>query len=369
MKRFITTAIALLAVNAYAEYNPNTPIIVQRAKAAVVYIELFDANLNKVGQATGWVARSHAGYEVVTNAHVVDKYEMRMTTLLGRRLYFDRWDGFNELADISIMRIKDDLQEPLANIALPISPGTADEGEHILVIGNPEDVTGTVSDGMVSAVRSQEFLITAPISPGSSGSPVLNDQGEVVGMVKAFFREGQNLNLCAPLGTIVGMLNAAGTEDQVDIRIDREISPPLSDTKLSWYSSSAKEAITDLVSTFLVYLENGKINPRHFAATVGQWYDKHQVSFNEIMLAMLKEKRRWMQEHTDYDFKHAHFTLLHNNGDYRNMRFDIPFTWTGIDRKGHTITKSDVIHVVIYESGARNGWYIEAVYNGDQGNW
>jgi hypothetical protein len=41
------------------------------------------------------------------------------------------------------------------------------EGEHILVIGNPEGMTGTVSDGMVSANRDDEFQISAPISAGS----------------------------------------------------------------------------------------------------------------------------------------------------------------------------------------------------------
>jgi serine protease Do len=58
------------------------------------------------------------------------------------------------------------------------------EGQKVLVIGNPEGLQGTVSDGIVSAFRENRtyIQITAPISPGSSGSPVLDESGQVIGM-------------------------------------------------------------------------------------------------------------------------------------------------------------------------------------------
>ena len=70
------------------------------------------------------------------------------------------------------------------------------EGQKILVIGNPEGLQGTVSDGIVSAFRDNRtyIQITAPISPGSSGSPVLDEAGQVIGMATLVFREGQSLN-------------------------------------------------------------------------------------------------------------------------------------------------------------------------------
>jgi hypothetical protein len=56
-------------------------------------------------------------------------------------------------------------------------------GETVLVIGNPEGLQGTVSNGIISAFReSRSYIqITAPVSPGSSGSPVLDDTGQVIG--------------------------------------------------------------------------------------------------------------------------------------------------------------------------------------------
>jgi tetratricopeptide (TPR) repeat protein len=72
------------------------------------------------------------------------------------------------------------------------------EGQSVLVIGNPEGLEGTVSTGIISAFReNRSFIqITAPISPGSSGSPVIDaDSGEVIGIATWAHKEGQNLNL------------------------------------------------------------------------------------------------------------------------------------------------------------------------------
>jgi tetratricopeptide (TPR) repeat protein len=75
-----------------------------------------------------------------------------------------------------------------------------EEGEKIFVIGNPLKLEGSVSDGIVSAVRELPNIgkiiqITAPISHGNSGSPVFNLKGEVVGVVTIKVTNGQNINL------------------------------------------------------------------------------------------------------------------------------------------------------------------------------
>ena len=66
----------------------------------------------------------------------------------------------------------------------------------MIVIGNPTGLTGTVSDGIISAFLENRSLIqiTAPISPGSSGSPVMDEDGQVIGVATLQIVEGQNLN-------------------------------------------------------------------------------------------------------------------------------------------------------------------------------
>jgi len=75
-----------------------------------------------------------------------------------------------------------------------------DEGESIFVIGNPLKLEGSVTDGIVSAVREvpnvgKIIQITAPISHGNSGSPVFNLKGQVIGVVTVKVTNGQNINL------------------------------------------------------------------------------------------------------------------------------------------------------------------------------
>jgi len=71
------------------------------------------------------------------------------------------------------------------------------KGSDIFVIGNPKGFESTVSKGIVSAIREDEnkiIQISAPISPGSSGSPIMDMNGNVFAMATYQLKEGQNLN-------------------------------------------------------------------------------------------------------------------------------------------------------------------------------
>jgi tetratricopeptide (TPR) repeat protein len=88
-------------------------------------------------------------------------------------------------------------------IPLPVSPAAPRVGEKVVVIGSPLGLDQTVSDGIVSAIREipkfgKIIQMTAPISPGSSGSPVLNMKGEVIGVATFLLLAGQNLNFSVP---------------------------------------------------------------------------------------------------------------------------------------------------------------------------
>jgi hypothetical protein len=88
---------------------------------------------------------------------------------------------------------------------LTLGPSSgAVEGQHVLVIGNPEGLEGTVSDGIISAFRENRswIQITAPISRGSGGSPVLDGFGQVIGIATILFKDGQNLNFAISSETI-----------------------------------------------------------------------------------------------------------------------------------------------------------------------
>ena len=92
-------------------------------------------------------------------------------------------------------------------VPLPIVRAVPQEGEFVVVVGNPYGLEGSVSNGIVSAVREipgygKIIQITAPISPGSSGSPVVNMLGQVIGVATLQAAEGQSLNFAVPADRI-----------------------------------------------------------------------------------------------------------------------------------------------------------------------
>jgi S1-C subfamily serine protease len=101
---------------------------------------------------------------------------------------------------------------------LTLAPdGSAEAGTRIAVIGSPLGLEGTLTEGIVSARRNlpkekrDVLQISAPISQGSSGSPVLDSQGRVVGVASFLLQDGQSLNFASPsekLRRLLGQTNS-----------------------------------------------------------------------------------------------------------------------------------------------------------------
>lgn len=174
------------------------PELVKRIKPSAVAIETFDARDNTLARGSGFFI---AADRVITNRHVIERASRVEIHLLNGKKYTVRGvlavDGEGDLALLQV-----DVPRELA-IPLPIVRAVPQEGESIVVIGNPYGLEGSVSNGIVSAVREisgygKIIQITASISPGSSGSPVVNMAGQVIGVATLQAAEGQNLNFAVP---------------------------------------------------------------------------------------------------------------------------------------------------------------------------
>jgi S1-C subfamily serine protease len=162
---------------------------------------------------------------ITTNYHVVKDAASITVRIIGDDTIFAfRWevgwiDGENDLALLkpttskpeSILMIGDTLVAALVKPPLPIGNGNSVKvGDEVFVVGNPKGFEGTFSQGMVSALRGEDFIqITAPISAGSSGGPVLNRRCEVIGVVTSTAKDGQNLNFAIPAVHLTALLNKA----------------------------------------------------------------------------------------------------------------------------------------------------------------
>jgi S1-C subfamily serine protease len=156
---------------------------------------------------------------IATNLHVVEDASEVTAKLLTEDRSEYRIDGsvaIDQENDLVLLQIGSGIGPgnerryvtPPAGQPLPLGGGPRSEiGDTVYVAGNPEGYVGTFSPGIVSALRGIDYIqITAPISPGSSGGPVMNQRGEVIGVASLFHGEGQNLNFAIPISKLVSLL-------------------------------------------------------------------------------------------------------------------------------------------------------------------
>lgn len=181
-----------------AQAQDFLPDLVRRIKPSAVAIEAFDAKGNTLSRGSGFFI---AADRVITNRHVIEKSSRVEVHLVDGKKFTVRGvlavDGEGDLALLQV-----EVPRALA-VPLPIVRAVPQEGESIVVVGNPFGLEGSVSNGIVSAVREisgygKIIQITAPISPGSSGSPVVNMSGQVIGVATLQAAEGQSLNFAVP---------------------------------------------------------------------------------------------------------------------------------------------------------------------------
>jgi hypothetical protein len=140
-----------------------------------------------------------AGDVIATNLHVFKNADQAYvkTVIDGVNYQIENIIGFDRINDLCVFRLKRASGQPL-------SLASNDEvkvGNDVYVAGNPRGLEGSISKGIVSAIREMPKLIQidAAISPGSSGGPAVNDHGKVIGIASAGYQGGQNLNFAEPI--------------------------------------------------------------------------------------------------------------------------------------------------------------------------
>jgi len=197
---FVKTVPAQITKKTQQKPALTTGEIAARVKKSLVVITTQDSKGNAVALGSGFFITPHV---VVTNLHVMKRASEASVKSLSDGVAY-KVDLVLEFAlnhDLCTLNVPDANGVPLAT-----SASVASVGDEILVAGNPEGLDASFSKGIVSAVRNEQGLlqIDAPISPGSSGGPVVNQRGEVVGVAVSSLVEGQNLNFAVPIGFLYG---------------------------------------------------------------------------------------------------------------------------------------------------------------------
>jgi tetratricopeptide (TPR) repeat protein len=195
----ILTSLLLAAAGTAQDFLPE---LVKRIKPSAVAIETFDSHGNTVSRGSGFFVTPD---RIITNRHVIDRSSRVEIHLVdGKKFPVKGVLAVDGEGDLALLQV--DVPRELA-VPLPVIKSVPQEGEFVVVIGNPFGLEGSVSNGIVSAVREipgygKIIQITAPISPGSSGSPVVNMVGQVIGVATLQAAEGQSLNFAVPADRI-----------------------------------------------------------------------------------------------------------------------------------------------------------------------
>ena len=175
----------------------TAPQIAEKTLAATVYLEMKDKNGKTLGIGSGFFVKPNL---IATNYHVIEGAARGTAKLVGKFTTYtiEGVTATDKTNDLALLKVTAFGIKPL-----PLGNSTDVKiGETVYVTGNPKGLEGTFSDGIISSHRDKDtkerLQMTAPISPGSSGGPVLNSKGEVIGVSFMTLVGGQNLNFAIP---------------------------------------------------------------------------------------------------------------------------------------------------------------------------
>ncbi len=228
--------------------------VARTAFKSVVLLVMNDSNGQPLSLGSGFFISNGI---IATNAHVIDGASSGTAKLVGdtHTLSILGTVALDRYADLALLKV--DSSAPSLVLGATSNPSV---GDNVYVVGNPLGLEGTFSEGIISGIRqvgSDSILqMTAPISPGSSGGPVMDSTGAVIGVSVATFQNGQNLNLAVPVSYLSKLLASVSKETVPLGNVKKDDRPAHS--MLDGVGTNAENGVT--VSDYLLEVgiyENG----------------------------------------------------------------------------------------------------------------
>jgi S1-C subfamily serine protease len=197
----------------------------------VVIVENFNEDGEKAGQGSGYVFSGDG--VIITNYHVIRGAKSLTVRVPGQEPYrVDSVLGYEIDHDVAALQ--------LTGSSLPaLLTETMEEprvGDRVVAIGAPLGLESTVSEGIVSAVRSVGTMriiqTTASISPGSSGGPLLNEYGRVIGLTTATVQDGQSLNFVVSAKHVSELLSRKQAMSLEEMLNQTQVSQPIASSTI-----------------------------------------------------------------------------------------------------------------------------------------
>jgi hypothetical protein len=187
--------------------------VYERFSGSVVLIE------TESGTGSGFFF--HSPRHVATALHVVDDADTIVVGVTDGRRWFGRVVAYSRAYDVALVEL--DQAVPDARVLEPFD-GTVEIGETVAVIGHPFSgleeqlpslrglLNWSLTQGVVSAVSGSWLQTDAAINPGNSGGPVLNERGEVIGVVSAKLTQAQGIGMIARIHRVKELVPKIGEQ-------------------------------------------------------------------------------------------------------------------------------------------------------------
>ena len=222
--------------------------MIEKAALSVLKLSTFDIFGDPVATGSGFVMFDNR--TLITNYHVMeDAYTMTAESDEGYQYYITGIKTADKKKDIAIMQFS----APTVMTPLTYSLDGIKRGERVTAIGSPVGLKNSVSMGNISYVFKEADVnwiqTTAPISHGSSGGALFNEEGEVIGVTSATRSDGQNINFAV---NIVEAVDLYQNWDHTVIKLGQQPGFPdmLCDQGDKYYWSDTNDENYDLAAKY-----------------------------------------------------------------------------------------------------------------------
>lgn len=212
----MTKIIYFISVLFFLIFNVNASVeVAKKIFPSTVLIVMEDNQGIILGYGSGFLVKENI---VVTNHHVINGASNGYVKFINEDEIYEIEGvlAHNENRDLAVLQIS--FSGKSNYITYATTP--PEIGEEIFALGNPMGLEGTFSDGIVSGIRNYEdatlFQITAPISPGNSGGPVVNSNSQLIGVATSYLTGGQNLNFAVPYSYVKEIISISKFNNFVD---------------------------------------------------------------------------------------------------------------------------------------------------------
>jgi len=261
-KIFLLLLFCIIMITTYAQ-TLTVPQLINKIENSVFTVYAENEKGNVFSQGSGFVIGING--VCITNFHVLENaHSGYVQNKDGEKFKISKIIDYDADCDLVKFQIENTTNRQF--YALPVSMTIPPKGEDIVSLSTPMGLEQTVSTGIVSSIRETQLYgttiqITAPISHGSSGSPILNKKGEVLGVSTFGYGEGQSLNFA------VSVLNFSKISQTKNLNLQDITRNPLETTNIRKVRTAILEGNYDIAFE-LAKSEYDKNNKNHLVLSL-----------------------------------------------------------------------------------------------------